>query len=87
MHCTVLWVTSQHQQHSDPIGFPNDFRISGKINNALSLTFYYILRVKGNNSRPLMHFVAELALKARAEIADYIRAGKEDRARIRVSTF
>ena len=28
---------------------------------------------------------AELALKARREIADYIAAGKEDRARIRVS--
>lgn len=29
--------------------------------------------------------LAELALKARKEIADYIQAGKEDRARIRVS--
>ena len=28
--------------------------------------------------------LAELALKARREIADYISAGKEDRARIRV---
>ena len=29
---------------------------------------------------------AELALKARREIADYIGAGKDDRARIRVSS-
>ena len=30
-------------------------------------------------------FTAELALKSRREIADYIQAGKDDRARIRVS--
>ena len=29
-------------------------------------------------------FTAELALKARKEIADYVAAGKDDRARIRV---
>ena len=36
---------------------------------------------------PLLLFTAELAQKARREIADYINNGKEERARIRVSCF
>ena len=48
-------------------------------------------RHKSNNysSLSVLHWypvvLAELALKSRKEIADYIQAGKEDRARIRVS--
>jgi len=44
----------------------------------------YLHLSENSNFIILFCFSAELALKARREIADYIAAGKEDRARIRV---
>ena len=50
----------------------------------LLLKYQKHLHLSVNSKLIILFCSAELALKARREISDYIAAGKEDRARIRV---
>ena len=49
----------------------------------MSVTYLYIFKLL-YNIEMFVFFLVELTLKARRDIADYIKDGKIDRARIRV---